>query len=243
MKKLNSEIKIFETPQELAEEFAAGLTDRFRMAVMKRTVFTVALSGGSTPGILYSVLAEKYNNSVDWRYIHFFWGDERCVPPDDLESNYGMAYSKFLSKIDIPQKNIHRIFGEDQPEQEAVRYAVEIMKNTRKHKGLPMFDQVILGMGEDGHMVSIFPSNRELLDTEKICEVAVHPLTGQKRVTITGKVINNSALVTFLVTGASKAVTLGKVFKKDPEFPASSVMPFDGTLTWMIDRKAGSFIK
>ena len=144
-------------------------------------------------------------SAVDWSFVHFFWGDERCVPPDDPESNFGMVNSGFLSKIDIPAINIHRIRGEEDPSTEAVRYSSEIVNYTRTTCGLPVFDQIILGMGEDGHTVSIFPSNSEMLYSEKICEVATHPLSGQKRITITGKVINNSDVVTFLVTGHSKA--------------------------------------
>ena len=240
--RLKRSYKIYKTPHDLAKAFAPELINSIKTAAEKRTFFTIALSGGSTPGILYSVLAEKYGQSVDWSFVHFFWGDERCVPPDDPESNFGMANSEFLSKIDIPAMNIHRVRGEEDPSAEAVRYSREIVNYTRTSRGLPVFDQIILGMGEDGHTASIFPSNSELLFSDNICEVVIHPVTGQKRVTITGKVINNSDTVTFLVTGHSKAGVVEQIFKKGSVFPASCINPPRGQLTWLLDEKAGRFL-
>jgi 6-phosphogluconolactonase len=234
--------RIHKTTHDLAEAFATELINEISEAAGKKSTFTIALSGGSTPNILYSVLAEKYNQAFDWRSVHFFWGDERCVPPDDPESNFGAATSIFLSRIDIPEMNIHRIRGEADPSAEAVRYSSEIIDNTLSSGGLPVFDHIILGMGEDGHTVSIFPSNSELLYSDKICEVATHPLSGQKRVTITGKVINNSDAVTFLVTGHSKAEMVELIFKKGSDFPASFIIPSHGRLNWLLDEKAGRLI-
>lgn len=240
---LKREIKIFQSPRELAEAFAKELVDKFKLAAGRGSAFTVALSGGSTPGILYSVLAAKYNKPVDWRSVHFFWGDERCVPPGHPESNYGMANRLLMSRINVPRQNIHRIKGEALPEKEAVRYSDEILENTRNINGLPVFDQVILGMGDDGHTVSIFPGNSELLTTDKICDIAVHPSSGQKRITITGKVINNSDNISFIVTGHSKAIVIEKIFKKKIDFPASAIVPATGTLTWYLDEEAAQFIR
>ena len=234
--------KIYKTPHDLAEAFARELINNIKTAADKKKSFTIALSGGSTPRILYSVLAEKSGQAVDWSFVHFFWGDERCVPPDDAESNFGMVNSGFLSKIDIPAINIHRIRGEADPSAEAVRYSSEIVSYTRTTGGLPVFDQIILGMGEDGHTVSIFPSNSEMLCSDNVCEVATHPLTGKKRITITGKVINNSAAVTFLVTGHSKAGVVEQIFNKGLVFPASCINPSHGRLIWLLDEKAGLFI-
>lgn len=235
-------IKIYESPEELAEEFAGELAGRFRKAAGSGNIYTVVLSGGNTPAVLYSLMAEKYGDSVDWKLVHFFWGDERCVPPDDPESNYGMAFDKFLGRIDIPAGNIHRIIGEGIPSVEAQRYSGEILLNTRNLNGLPVFDHVILGMGEDGHIVSIFPSNRDLFHSDKICDVTTHPVTGQKRITMTGKVINNSDSVTFLVTGKAKSGTVERIFRKDNDFPASDVVPYHGRLTWLLDKDAALMI-
>ena len=235
-------VKIYKSPEELAEAFAVELVGQFRNAAKDGNVYTVALSGGNTPAVLYSLIAEKYGDPVDWKFIHFFWGDERCVPPDDPESNYGMAFEKFLGRIDIPPGNIHRIIGEGIPSAEALRYSEEIMLNTRNRNGLPVFDHIILGMGEDGHIVSVFPSIRDLFHSDKICDVATHPVTGQKRITVTGKVINNSGLVTFLVTGKSKSRTVERIFSNDKGFPASDVMPYHGRLVWLLDKEAASRI-
>jgi 6-phosphogluconolactonase len=240
--KLKRPFQIYKTTRDLAEAFATELIKEIREASGKKVPFTIALSGGSTPAVLYSVLAEKYSNTVDWRYVHFFWGDERCVPPDDPESNFGAASSIFLRRIDISEGNIHRIRGEANPSDEAVRYSSEIIENTRTSGGLPVFDHIILGMGEDGHTASIFPSGSELLYSDKLCEVATHPLTGQKRITVTGKVINNSDAVTFFVTGHSKAEIVEQIIKKDSDFPASFILPSHGRLVWLLDEKAGRLI-
>lgn len=234
--------KLFQSAQELAEAFAIEIVAGINASLEKSSTFTIVLSGGSTPALFYSVLTEKYGKNTEWRSVHFFWGDERCVPPDHPESNYGMACRLLLHKINVPNQNIHRIRGEDMPEKEAVRYSDEILANTRNLNGMPVFDHVILGMGEDGHTVSIFPGNHELLTSDKICDVAVHPLSGQKRITITGKVINNSDKVSFLVTGHSKATVIEKIFKKKIDFPASAILPVHGMLTWFIDNEAAEFI-
>jgi 6-phosphogluconolactonase len=241
--KLNRTFRIFKTPFDLAKAFAQELVNNINAAAEKQSSFTIALSGGNTPALLYSVLAEKYGSSVDWSIVHFFWGDERCVPPDDPESNFWMVFVKLLSKIDIPLQNIHRIAGENIPEIEAERYSEEILRNTRIFNDLPVFDHIVLGMGNDGHTVSVFPSNKELLFSDKLCDVTSHPVTRKKRVTITGKVINNSDAVTFLVTGHSKARTVERLFKKESDFPASFIMPLHGKLEWLLDKEAGKYIQ
>jgi 6-phosphogluconolactonase len=241
--KLNRIVRIFRTPEELAETFALELVNRIREAEVKRSSFTIALSGGSTPALLYSILAEKHGNAIDWSFVHLFWGDERCVGPGDPESNFGMTDKKLISKINIPASNIHRVKGEADPVKEAVRYSEEIVRYTRTEKNIPVFDQIILGMGEDGHTASIFPENKELLTGEKICDVALHPVSGQKRITITGKVINNADEITFLVTGHSKAHVIEQIFKEEASFPASLIVPLHGKIIWFIDEKAGELIQ
>jgi 6-phosphogluconolactonase len=242
---LDNLIKIFPTPFELAERFAEELVNMIKEATKSKKNFSVALSGGSTPELLFSVLGDHFSNSVSWEFVHFFWGDERCVSPEDPESNYGMTRRKLLGKIDIPSANIHRIKGEENPEKEASRYSVEISDCTAKRNGMPVFDLIILGLGEDGHYASIFPGNNELLNSVKICEVAVHPVTLQKRITLTGRVINNADFVTFLVTGKYKADIVAKVINKSIssiDFPSSAVVPEYGLLTWFLDKDAASLL-
>ena len=226
----------------MAEKFAEELITTITESAKKKKPFSVALSGGSTPELLFSVLGDHFSKSAPWEFVHFFWGDERCIPPDNQESNYGMTRRKLLDKIDIPSSNIHRIKGEEDPEKEASRYSEEIYDYTVKRDGLPLIDLIILGLGEDGHTASIFPGHQELFSSDKICEVAVHPLTLQRRITLTGRVINNADSVTFLVTGKKKAEIVEKIIKKNASaqsFPASHIIPVYGALRWFIDKDAG----
>jgi len=238
-------VRIFALPEELAAECAKEIARLINRSAEKKKIFTIALSGGSTPELLFTKLGEEYSKSVQWESVHVFWGDERCVPPDDSESNFGMTLSRFLSKIEIPAENIHRIKGEDDPEGEALRYSDEISRFTEEKDGLPAFSMVILGMGEDGHTASIFPGHSELLISDKICEVAVHPVSGQKRITITGRVINNADSVYFLVTGKKKQDVLDKILNDKPaakSYPAYFIEPVDGDLIWYLDRDAAGLL-
>ena len=237
--------KIYETPQMLAEAFAEVLVDRIREADKKKNPLTLAISGGNTPTLLFSVLAEKYNKSVDWNMVRLFWVDERCVAPDDPESNFGMTEKILLEKIKISAENVFRIRGEDDPAMEAPRYSGVISCQTRNKNGFPVFDIIILGMGDDGHTASIFPGNNKLLSSNNICEVAVHPVSGQKRITITGKVINNSKSVFFLVTGNKKSKIVKEIFRNSAvskKFPSAHIKSVNGTTTWLLDTDAAKFI-
>ena len=184
---MKQSIRIFPTPQALAGSLALDLVNIIKVAGAGVNHFTIALSGGNTPRLLFSVLADQYAASVTWSNVHFFWVDERCVPPDDPESNFGMTNDVFLQRIDIPAGNIHRIRGEDDPGREAERYSVEISEFTIKKSGMPFFNVIFLGLGEDGHTASIFPGNEKLFATDKICVMAVHPSTGQKTDNDNGK--------------------------------------------------------
>ena len=238
-------VKIFSSPYELAMSFAEELVHMINESANIQKHFTIALSGGSTPEILFKILSDKYAKTVPWQYVHFFWGDERCVQPTDPESNFGMTFRILLSKIEIPEKNIHRIKGEDDPCTEAERYSKEISLFTEKRDGMPLFDLVLLGMGEDGHTASVFPDNLRLLESDKVCELAIHPVSKQKRITITGRVINNALVVTFLVTGRKKAEVVEKILKNIPHaenYPASFIIPVYGKLSWFLDQEAAGLL-
>jgi 6-phosphogluconolactonase len=238
-------VKIFTSPNELAENFAEEMANMIIESAYGKKHFTVALSGGSTPELLFNILSEKFAESVPWKFVHIFWGDERCVPPDNAESNFGIAWRKFLSKIEIPDLNIHRIHGEDEPEKEASRYSEEISLHTGKRDGMPLFDLILLGLGEDGHTASIFPGHTGLLYSDKICDVAIYPLTQQKRISLTVKVINNAEDVTFLVTGNKKEEIVKKIFRQDASalnYPATYIVPVYGRLNWFIDKEAGKLL-
>ncbi|PRX54393.1 6-phosphogluconolactonase [Flagellimonas meridianipacifica] len=235
------ELKIYKDKNEVATAFSSYFAD----FVKDKDQVHVALSGGSTPKIVFDVLASKYGDEVDWSSIHFYWGDERCVPPDDSESNYKMTVDHLFSKIQIPKENIHRILGESDPNGEAMRYANLLEINLDRVEGVPQFDLVILGMGDDGHTASIFPHQIELWEAEDHCVVATHPESGQKRVSINGKVINTTKEVAFLVTGHGKAEKIEVITQKKEGFekyPASLVNPASGNLLWFLDKDAASLI-
>ena len=191
--------------------------------------------------MVFDELALDFHDTIDWNRVHLYWGDERCVPPNDSESNYKMTVDHLLSKINIPEGNVHRIFGENIPVQEAIRYS-EVLETRLPHfEGVPQFDLIILGMGDDGHTASVFPYNIHLWDSVNLCEVAIHPNSGQKRITITGKVINNSKKVAFLVTGDSKMHKIREIVNKMGDFssyPAALVAPKSGNLEWFLDGAA-----
>lgn len=233
------EVRVFKDKQEVAIQFSAY----FAELTKGKDVFHVALSGGSTPKIVFDELALAYGDTIDWSKIHFYWGDERCVPPTDDQSNYKMTVEHLFSKINVLEKNIHRILGESEPQREAMRYANLLEINLDRVDGIPQFDLVILGMGDDGHTASIFPHEIELWEAKDHCVVATHPDSGQKRVSINGKVINTAKEVAFLVTGASKAGKVDEIHN-DREgyktYPASLVHPKSGKLIWFLDEAAAS---
>ncbi|MEM1215112.1 MAG: 6-phosphogluconolactonase [Bacteroidota bacterium] len=222
------------TPTAVAEDFARF----FAETVRKQPDFTVALSGGSTPKLLFQHWAEAYRDRIDWSNIHFFWGDERCVPPNDPESNFGVTDDLLLQHLDLSPDNIHRIHGEADPPEEVQRYATEIEVNTRSVNGLPQFDLIILGMGSDGHTASIFPHQLELWNKKTPTVLATHPETGQQRISLSGQVINNAKQVAFLVTGESKRKKVKGIFGESQEskqWPAAHVKPTSGQLHWFVD--------
>lgn len=199
---------------------------------------TVALSGGSTPKRLFNLLSSEFSD-VNWSNIHFFWGDERCVDFNSSESNYGEAKLLFLDPCGVPEENVHPIQAYENPENEANRYAGEIIEFTGLENGLPVFDLVILGLGADGHTASLFPERKDLWFTDDVCVVVKHPESGQERVTITGPVINNAKVVLFLCTGQGKADVVSQIIKNENcLLPATKVYPIDGELLWFMDRAA-----
>ncbi|WP_422079686.1 6-phosphogluconolactonase [Ulvibacterium sp.] len=236
---------VYRDKNEVAQEFSKFFADLVR----GKNIFHVALSGGSTPKIVFDVLASDFADGIDWSKIHFYWGDERCVPPTDDQSNYKMTMEHLFSKIEVPEENIHRILGEGEPLREAYRYANLLEINLDRVNGVPQFDLVILGMGDDGHTASIFPHEISLWDAAEHCVVATHPPDshrgGQKRITITGQVINTAKEVAFLVTGDSKVEKVREVIQKEGDYkkyPASLVSPTSGNLKWFLDQAAAQGI-
>jgi len=233
------QIKIFKDNEAVAVAFARY----FAEWLQDKESVTVALSGGSTPKVLFKHWAKNYREKISWEKIHFFWGDERCVPPDHPESNYGLTKKLLFDHITIPEENIHRIRGEEPPEKEVGRYEEEIRQSVRTEDGLPLFDLIILGMGADGHTASIFPNQMDLLTNLRICSLATHPNSGQKRISLTGKVINKAQLATFLVTGRSKSPVIKEIMTKTgrwSSYPAAFIAPDQGELVWFLDTEASA---
>lgn len=235
------ELKIYKDKNEVAKEFSSYLAH----FISGKELVHIALSGGSTPKIVFDTLASDYADAIYWTKIHFYWGDERCVPPTDEQSNYKMTIDHLFSKINIPEDNIHRVLGENNPTGEAMRYANLLEINLDRADEVPQFDLVILGMGDDGHTASIFPHEIDLWNAADHCVVATHPDSGQERVSINGKVINKAKEVVFLVTGESKAEKVEEIINKTGNYktyPASLVNPESDKLVWFLDQSAATGI-
>ena len=203
---------------------------------------SVVLSGGNTPKMIFNHLG-KDHASIAWQNIDFFWGDERCVPPDHPESNYRMAKIHLFDTIRPETLNIHRIQGENPPEYEIPRYQKEIMEYVKLKGQKPVFDIIMLGIGEDGHTASIFPDQLHLLSSENICELAIHPQTGQRRITLTGPVIKMAKNIVFIATGKNKSLIISRILRNGKgceSLPAYQINPENGQLFWLIDEKASS---
>lgn len=227
----------------VAAQFADFLVEQI---AAKEGPFTLALSGGSTPKLLFSILAkEEYASSINWSKLHLFWGDERMVPHDDPESNYGVTKKLLIDHVPIPAVNVHPVKTELEPESAATEYAKEIDQLVAKANGLPRFDLIMLGMGGDGHTASIFPHQMELLKDPNVTGIATHPESGQLRVTLTGPVINNAANVAFLVTGAGKTDRTAQILNQEDghaDYPTYHIQPSHGKLHWFMDEAAATKI-
>jgi 6-phosphogluconolactonase len=247
---LERRISKFKTAEILAEELALYLKERIEEKSLGNDKFFLSLSGGSTPKLLFKVLAEpRFAGNIKWQNLQLFWGDERCVPPEDGESNYGMTKELLLDKIKIPGGNIHRIKGEAAPEEETVRYAEEIRNTINIKNNLPRFDCILLGMGEDGHTASLFPGKKLDAVEQNICGVAERQIAAdgkvniQKRVSLTKDTICNAEQVIFLVTGNKKSKVLSEIINNIPSgrnYPASRIKNIHGYSEWWIDEDAAS---
>jgi len=255
----HARVRVYQSPKELALKAArlfARLADQYVIGCGK---FTVALSGGSTPKAMFSLLAaEPFLNTVPWTSIYFFWGDERCVPPDHPDSNYRMASETLLSKVPVPPENIFRIPAElPDPEQAARAYAETLMQfflagpgksttATAPLSNVPRFDLIFLGMGPDGHTASLFPHTAALQASEHQIVVANYVEKFKAhRITLTAATINNARNVTFLAAGEDKAETLKNVLEGSyqPElYPSQLIRPRNGSLLWMVDQAAARLL-
>lgn len=245
---MKADIRIYTSAEIMAESLAEEFYRHGIKELATRSGLNIALSGGNTPLLFFETLKnfdQERRNRIDWKKINFFWGDERCVSPDSEESNYGNAQKVLFSQIGIPDKNIHRVYGENDPGEEVIRYADLILKHVPAKKALPVFDWVFLGIGEDGHTASIFPNQMNLISSTRVCEIAAHPESGQARITLTGSAINMAKRITFMAAGESKQEVVRVLVNREPiakKYPAAKIIPEHGTLDLYLDSAAAEQI-
>ena len=206
----------------------------------------IALAGGNTPRVFYELLGGLPSDTVPWNYIHLWWGDERCVSAGHPESNYRMVRESLLDHIDIPAENVHRIRGESTPAEE-VRRLERLMGEhlPLSSEGIPVFDLILLGIGEDGHTASIFPGTDPIKLPDKWLLVTRHPVSGQIRITLDLTVINQAKLVVFLASGSAKAGVISRILENHPGsagLPAARIAPTSGQLIWFLDKTAARYL-
>jgi 6-phosphogluconolactonase len=246
--KANSEIHIFPDAAAIAKRASELFLDAAKSAVVARGSFSVALAGGSTPKTLYALLAsEPLRSQLPWEKIQIFFGDERHAGPTDADSNYRMANESMLSKVPLKPEQIHRIKGENpDTEKAAQEYETLLREQFKLASGqLPRFDLMLIGMGNEGHMLSLFPGTRALHAGGRL---VMHNWVGKlytDRITCTAPVANNSALIIFMVAGADKAPALKAVLEGpyEPEqLPSQLANPTHGKLVWLLDTTASAML-
>lgn len=240
---MKSSLHIFITPEETARAVAELILAKAKEKNKQSLPFNIAVSGGNTPKLLFTLLANEYADSIPWHFVRLFWVDERCVPPTHPESNFGMTYENLLKQVPIHEANIFRMQGELNPDAEALRYQTLLEKELPMLNGFPQFDLILLGMGDDGHTASIFPNDMSLLHSELAVAVGVHPVSGQKRITLTGPTIMQANQVIFLITGESKSEVLRQIIQKDStcdSFPAFHINSNSSFTEFYLDKAAAS---
>lgn len=243
MKLKHGVLNICSNLEELVRRLAERIVVIARESIQDHGQFTIALSGGKTPEALYKLLAEEpYRNEIKWKKTHVFFGDERCVPYDNLDSNFRMADKALLEAVPIPRENIHLLENHvEDPGGAALKYETSIMEFFGTPPGVvPEFDLILLGLGPEGHTASLFPENPDSLKSERLVQAVYVEKFKSHRVTFTFKLINRARNVVFLVSGEGKEEILPEVLKSDPiQYPAQHVAPI-GNLEWYVDVAAAS---
>ncbi len=238
------DIAVYPDKDTLSHEAARYIVRVAQESIVTHGRFTIALSGGTTPGKAYGLLAsEPYRSQIDWALVEVFWSDERCVPAESEESNYHLAQEVLLSKVPIAAQQIHRM-----PADEADRYAASQaytheMQRTFGTDGIPAFDLIQLGMGPEGHTASLFPHQSSLHEQQQLVMPVTVPKPPPPRLTFTPPLLNAAVHVLFLVTGEEKAEALQAVLEgkyQPDEYPAQIVRPPQGEVVWMLDSAAAS---
>jgi 6-phosphogluconolactonase len=245
MPEVKAELKVVPDAAALAREAAEEFSRCAQAAIAAHGRFAVALSGGNTPRSVYSYLAEKCKDAVAWHKVFVFFGDERHVPPNDLESNFRMANESLLSRVPLPQENVFRIQAE-LPAEEAAQEYEDLLRDFFAIKAgeRPRFDLILLGLGEDGHTASLFPETVALEEKTRLVVANRVEKFNTSRITLTLPILNHAAEALFLVSGRSKAKILNEVLRPSerPVYPAQMVRPENGRLLWMADQDAASLL-
>ena len=238
-------IQIWKTRDDLEKSVVGKIFDVICKSLKENARCCIALSGGETPKNVYRLMGQDTGKRlVDWNRVQVFFCDERAVPPNNPNSNYGMIEHEWISYISIPQENIHRIKGEIDPKIAAEEYEQEMRKVFRNDP--TVFDLVLLGIGEDGHTASLFPGTDAALEKEALVESVFVKQLNSWRVTLTIPILNAAREIIFLAAGKQKSSILQRILnakETDSKLPASLIHPKDGTLSWMIDEEAGSLLK
>lgn len=237
---MNKNIHAYPNKEKLVAATTESIANCMEQAIQKNGLCNMALSGGKTPGGIFSLLASNpYRDRLDWSRLHLFWGDERMVPPEHQDSNFRLVQETLLDHIKIPDENVHRMRGEIAPEEAAAEY-IELLHDHFKGD-LPCFDLMLLGLGEDGHTASLFPETDAVEECEKHAVAVFVPKLDAWRVTLTLPVLNAARKILFLVSGKSKSEMVQRIISnKQPtkEIPATMVNPQSGELHWMLDSDA-----
>ena len=236
------QVQVYESAQKLV----ACLSDELQKLSELKHSMHIALSGGSTPRLWFDFLAASpFRDSIDWQHLHFWWGDERCVEAASEESNFGEADRRLFQKVMLAAENLHPVKGELTPEQARADLVEQMEKHLPIVNGLPQFDWVLLGVGEDGHTASLFPGQYDP-EAQDFAVVANHPETAQPRVSVTAAVIANARRVSYLVLGPGKQQIVQTIFE-DPEqargLPAASIRSIEGTTEYLLDADAAALLR
>ncbi len=238
---MKGEVRIFKDVEGLSRAAAELFVDQAVESIRERDRFLIALNGGSTPTRLFQLLASDFRGRVEWKDVHVFWGDERCVPPGDPGSSYGEAREVLLRRVPIPETNVHRVKGELGPADASQDYARVLKKFASPPFNWPRFDLVFLGMGEDGHTASLFPGSPVEASEPTLPVTAHYQDRPANRVTLTPLVFNTARVIAFMAAGEKKAQTFAEVQsdRYNPErYPAQRIAPQDGKLIWLVDEAA-----
>ncbi len=238
-------IRVLGDAESVSEHAAREVVRLARDAIVARGRFSIVLSGGTTPRRLFELLAEPpFRDQIDWSQVEIFWGDERAVPPNHPDSNYGMAKTALLDKVQIPSAHIHRMMAErDDRDAAADDYQAELARafGVSPDGPPPRLDLVLLGLGADAHTASLFPHSPALAETARWVVPNASPAYETPRLTLTPAIINQAAAIVFMVVGKDKAVPTAEVLEgpRDPErYPAQLIHPDTGTVMWLVDRAA-----